>query len=116
MILLTSNNIGISVPLQVICFMGVLSSKLVQTTCCSNLLIFLGKPYFLIHVKINDMFRENMNRNGMKRLFTLSRVPATKFYLMFGQGGAVVVVFLILVAMGSVLTTPSMVTGEVMIM
>ena len=83
MILLTSNNIGISVPLQVICFMRVLSSKLIQTACRSYLLIFLGKPYFLIHMKIDDMFRENMNRNGMKRLFILSTVPATKFYLMF---------------------------------
>ena len=82
MILLTSNNIGISVPLQVICFMGFLGSKLVQTARRSYLLIFLGKPYFLIHVKIHHMFRENMNRNGMKRLFTLSRVPASKFYLM----------------------------------
>ena len=82
-ILLTSNNIGISVPLQVICFMGVLGSKLIQTACRSYLLVFLGKPYFLIHVKVNDMFRENMNRNGMERVFTLPRVPASDYKFMF---------------------------------
>ena len=62
-LLLTCNYIGISVSILVIRLLRFLSCKLIQTACRSDLLIFLGKPYFLIHMKIKHMFGEKMNRN-----------------------------------------------------
>ena len=62
--------------------MGFLSCKLVQAASSSYLLIFLGKPHLLIVVKIKDMFGKYFHRNGMKRILSLSRVPATAFYVM----------------------------------
>merc|ERR1719233_2777707 len=60
-----SYNIGVSVPLLVICLVTLLGCKLVQAASSSYLLVLLGEPYFLVHVKVKDVFRKYFYRDGV---------------------------------------------------